>query len=167
MFLIPLTYNAGMFSNFSLQSFASGVALGIVLSVAWLTGGPETYLRQDPPSSVQAGNEVPPESGAITVVLQKAGASVTIESLTVPPPGVWVAVRDVAGKELRNVLGAVKVGGPKTHFSIPLLRETVPGKLYAVELYRDDSSGTFNPNLSAYVDFDTGKRVTAYFKTLP
>ncbi len=156
-----------MVSGFSLHSFTSGIALGIIASVAWFIGVPEGYLRQDISQDVQAENEIFTESGSLAISSQKAGTSVTVESLTVPPPGVWVAVREVVGKELRNVLGAIKIGGPKTHFSVPLLRETVSGKIYAIELYRDDGSGVFNPNLSVYVDFDTGKRVTAYFKTLP
>jgi hypothetical protein len=105
-------------------------------------------------------------SGAISVQNQSPGESVAIESVTVPPPGVWVAVREVQGTDLGNVLGAARVGGPRSNFSVSLLRATEPGHTYAVELYRDDGSGNFDlANDSVYVDFDTGQRVVAYFTT--
>jgi hypothetical protein len=91
---------------------------------------------------------------------------VLIASLTVPPPGVWVAVRELSAGELGNVLGAVRVGGPRSNVSIPLLRATEAGHQYAVELYRDDNNGVFDPAVnSVYVDFGTGARVVVYFKT--
>jgi hypothetical protein len=79
---------------------------------------------------------------------------------------VWVAVREVVGDELGNVLGAVRVSGPKSGVSVPLLRATEPGRSYAVQLYRDDGNGAFDVVVnSVYVDFDTGARVVAYFTT--
>ena len=91
---------------------------------------------------------------------------VTVESVTVPPPGVWVAVREMNGNELGNVLGAAWVNGPKSEVSVSLLRATKPGSSYAVQLYRDDGTGVFDSSInSVYVDFDTGTRVVAYFTT--
>lgn len=158
-----------MAKAFSLQSFASGIAIGIIAAVVWVMGVPKGYFGEPVPIPiVEAGDTTElPDSGAVAVLSQPAGSSVRVESLTVPPPGVWVAIREVVGKELRNVLGAVRIGGPKTDFSVPLLRDTLPGRTYAIELYRDDGSGSFNPNMSAYVDFDTGKRVVEYFATTP
>jgi hypothetical protein len=157
-----------MTKNFSLYSFVAGVMLGALLAGAWFFGGdlsllpPESSLR---PSSSGMQNTIP-KSGAITVVEQPAGDSVIVESVTVPPPGVWIAVREVNGDELGNVLGAARVTGPRSEVSIPLLRATEPGRAYAVQLYRDDATGPFDPaTYSVYVDFDTGARVVAYFTT--
>ena len=86
--------------------------------------------------------------------------------MTVPPPGVWVAVREVQGGDLGNVLGAARASGPRSNLSVPLLRATEPGHSYAVELYRDDNGGAFDPSVnSVYVDFTTGARVVEYFTT--
>ncbi len=84
----------------------------------------------------------------------------------VPPPGVWVAVRETSGRDLGNVLGATRVVGPHSNIEVSLLRPTEPNRTYAVELYRDDNNGAFDPAVnSVYVDFDTGARVVAYFTT--
>ena len=97
---------------------------------------------------------------------QAAGSAVIVDSVTVPPPGVWVAVRETGGDTLGNVLGAMRVGGPRMNVSVPLLRATEPGHTYAVQLYRDDNNGLFDPTLnSVYVDFTTDARVVVYFKT--
>ena len=157
-----------MTKRFSLSSFAGGVALGIMLTSAWFLGGNATPELVQPSSTLLATSTPPslPQSGAVSVNDQPAGTSVVVESVTVPPPGVWVAVREVNDGSLGNVLGAARVSGPRSAVSIPLLRTTEPGRRYAVELYRDDGSGVFDlATLSVYVDFDTGERVVAYFTT--
>lgn len=116
--------------------------------------------------SRETTSQLPPESGAISVVNQSAGSSVTIESVTVPQPGVWVAVREVNGSDLGNVLGAIRVNGPRSAISVPLLRATEPGLPYAVELYRTDGGEEFNlATNSVYVDFATGAPVIVHFTT--
>lgn len=156
-----------------LPIFLIGLVVGTVLSAAWFSGVPVGSLFLHPETTtVVAGSTTPPvaalpESGAISVSDQKAGLSVTVESVTVPPPGVWVAVREMSGATLGNVLGAARVQGPVSHLLVSLLRATVPGRTYAVTLYRDDSSGTFDANQdSIYVDFTTGQRVVALFQTI-
>lgn len=109
------------------------------------------------------------ESTAISVKDQQAGMSVFVDAVTVPPPGVWVAVQetDTTG-QLGNVLGAGRTHGPVSDFSIPLLRTTEAGREYAIVLYRDDGDSSFDSvNDSVYVDFDSGDRVVALWKTLP
>jgi hypothetical protein len=156
-----------MIAKFSASSFISGVAIGVLATAAWFLGANASLF----PASLSVAtsptkNATIPESGAVAVADQGAGAEVLVESVTVPPPGVWVAVREVNGSDLGNVLGALRVGGPRTQVSVPLLRDTEAGRSYAVELYRDDNNGQFDPALnSVYVDFDTGSRVTVYFKT--
>lgn len=153
-----------MKKDFSVNSFAAGVALGIVLTSSWFIG--ERALPAAPVSATLPLATSTPASGAVSVADQKAGMTVAIESVTVPPPGVWVAVRETDGADLGNVLGAVLVGGPRSSVSVPLLRATEPGRRYAVELYRNDGNGTFDLGaLSVYVDFDTGEPVIDYFTT--
>lgn len=157
-----------MTNHFSMSSFVAGTMLGILLAGAWFFGDASFFIPVSSSSSLSTSTESRvPESGAITVVDQPAGDTVIVESVTVPSPGVWVAVREVRGSDLGNVLGAARAGGPRSNFSIPLLRATEPGRSYAIELYRDDASGTFDLTTnSVYVDFDTGARVLAYFTTV-
>lgn len=156
---------------FSLGSFVSGLMIGVLLTGAWFindeTLAPlSSFPSFSSPLATSTDSHIP-ESGAISVVDQPAGGVVIVETVTVPPPGVWVAVREMNGDNLGNVLGAVRVAGPKSGLSIPLLRPTEPRRAYAIELYRDDNGGTFDPSAnSVYVDFDTGARVVSYFDTI-
>lgn len=146
-------------------SFVAGFMLGALFAGAW-------FLSEDrqPPllqSTLSIDGEQPlPESGAISVANQPAGLVVNVETVTVPPPGVWAAVRESLGNNLGNVLGAVRVPGPKSAVSIPLLRATEPNLVYVVELYRDDGDGAFDlATDSVYVDFATGAPAIARFTT--
>lgn len=157
-----------MTQSFSIRSFVAGAAVGVLLAGAWFLGGgslalPESASRG---AATSTGERAAPESGAVFVADQGAGDTVIVESVTVPPPGVWVAVREVRGVELGNVLGAERASGPRSNFTVHLLRATEPDRPYAVELYRDDAGGVFDlAKMSAYVDFDTGARVVARFRT--
>lgn len=138
--------------------------LGILLTGAWFFS--DTFTPASSPSSSVGTATEKQEGGSVSVVSQSAGDTVVVESVTVPPPGVWVAVREVADDELGNVLGAIRVKGPRSNVSIPLLRATEPGRTYAIQLYRDDAGGVFDVTAnSIYVDFDTGTRVVTHFKT--
>jgi hypothetical protein len=157
-----------MTHSFSASSFIAGVMLGALLAGAWFLNGDAPFVPLIPPSSSSSVSHAPitESSGAISVNDQPAGDTVIIESVTVPPPGVWVAVREVQGNDLSNVLGAARVDGPRSAVSVSLLRATKPGQAYAVELYRDDGNGTFDPATnSVYIDFDTGAPVIARFST--
>ena len=156
-----------MMQNFSTTSFIVGVMVGALLAGAWFLGGNAGLNFPAFSSSVATStNSSPQESGAVSVVDQPSGDSVMVESVTVPPPGVWVAVREVNGRDLGNVLGAARVVGPHRAVEVSLLRSSEPNRTYAVQLYRDDNNGVFDPsNNSVYVDFDTGARVVAYFTT--
>ena len=155
-----------------MSSFVAGVMLGVLLTGAWFLGG-DFALMPKPlfstfATSTTSTSQKNQESGAVSVSDQLSGDTVLIESVTVPPPGVWIAVREMNGTDLGNVLGAVRVNGPRTSVSISLLRTTEPGRSYAVELYRDDGNGAFDPLInSVYVDFSTGAPVIAYFSTNP
>ena len=118
-------------------------------------------------TSSTTNSHFPSTNGALAVSNQAAGDTVTVDSVTVPPPGVWVAVVEVMPDgSLGNVLGAALARGPRSNVSVQLLRATLPGHNYAVELYRDDGNGTFVLGQdSVYIDFDTGQRVVAPFST--
>ncbi|MFZ2167804.1 MAG: hypothetical protein WAV50_02955 [Minisyncoccia bacterium] len=157
-----------MMKNFSMGSFVSGFMLGVLFTGAWLFESDSSLLPFAPASSLSVSDtkQTVPESGAVSVTNQKASSEVVVETVTVPPPGVWVAVREVNGNDLGNVLGAVRVDGPRSNVSIPLLRATEPGLPYAIELYRDDGNNTFDlATDSVYVDFATGAPVIARFTT--
>lgn len=157
-----------MMQGFSTHSFVAGAAVGAVLAGAWFLGGGSVTLPDAASrgAATSTDERAAPESGAVSVAAQPAGDTVIVESVTVPPPGVWVAVREVRGGELGNVLGAARASGPRSNFTVHLLRTTEPDRPYAVELYRDDAGGVFDlAKMSAYVDFDTGARVVARFRT--
>lgn len=145
----------------------AGLILGLLIGGAWNLG----YFTLQPTLTVAATSTsaLPPESGDVAVATQPAGMSAVIESVTVPPPGVWVAVQEVnEDGSLGNVLGAARVAHPTSNVSVSLLRHTLPGQEYAAVLYRDDGDGAFNVGRdSAYIDFNTGARVVELFKTTP
>lgn len=160
-----------MTRSLSVPSLALGIVIGALLTAAWAFGSvPAQTASSSVPTVATSTAPVltSSTSGAVSVQNQAAGSSVTIESITVPPPGVWVAVREVQGTELGNVLGAARALGPRTAFMVPLLRATTPGNTYAVELYRDNGNNVFDLTTdSVYVDFDSGDRVVSYFTTTP
>ncbi len=153
--------------DFSMNSFVAGFMLGaLVIGAWWLRDSISPVSLTSAPAPHVSSQKIVAQSGAISVADQPAGSSVIIESVTVPPPGVWVAVRETNGAELGNVLGAVRVNGPLSAITVPLLRAAEPGLVYAVELYRDDGGGSFDlATDSVYVDFETGAPVVAYFTT--
>jgi hypothetical protein len=158
--------------GFSISSFVAGIMLGAFLAGAYFLGNGSTEFPLFPTlTSLPVSTSTQPIieiSGAVLVVNQPAGDVVTVESVTVPPPGVWVAVREVSGTTLGNVLGAVRAEGPRSNLAVSLLRATEPSQSYAVQLYRDDGGGSFDPAInSVYIDFDTGAPVIAPFTTTP
>jgi hypothetical protein len=156
-----------MIKNFSSSSFVAGIITGALLAGAWLlNNGPDISPASQSALISNMGENTVPDSGAVSVDDQPSGSEVVVESVTVPPPGVWVAIHELNGGELGNILGATLVSWPRSNVSVQLLRETQSGRQYAVQLYRDDGSGTFDLSTdSVYVDFDTGSRVVAHFKT--
>ena len=156
-----------MTKYFSSPSLIVGIMLGILLTGTWFYGNhPEDFRFSSEARTSSQVKGQGPESNLISVADQPAGDAVMIKSVTAAPSGVWIAVREVAGEDLGNVLGAARVGGPRENVSVPLLRATEPNQEYAVELYRDDNNGAFDPGAnSVYVDFETGERVVVHFTT--
>ncbi len=156
-----------MIQNFSTTSFVIGVMVGVILSGAWfLRGDTGLNFRDSSSFFATSTDSFLLNNGAVSVANQPSGDSVMVESVTVQPPGVWVAVREMNGRDLGNVLGASRVVGLRDNVEVALLRPSEPNRTYAVQLYRDDNNGIFDPMInSVYVDFDTGARVVAYFTT--
>lgn len=149
-------------------TFAGGLALGALGMWLWYAHPQMQQTLGDTDIDALTSTSTPvtesSTSGAVSVADQAAGNSVLITSVTVPPPGVWVAVREVVGNDLGNVLGATRVRAPMSNVTVQLLRNTIPGQTYAVMLYRDDGDNIFDHNVdSVYVDYDTGERVVVYF----
>lgn len=140
--------------------------LGALFVGAWFIGDDFSFLPSTSSSVTGAKQRSLPESELVSVTSQSAGSEVIVESVRVPPPGAWVAVREVNDVNLGNVLGAVRVTDPRNAISIPLLRATEPNLSYAIELYRDDGDGVFDLSTdSVYVDFATGAPVIVRFTT--
>ncbi len=169
--------------TFSTQTFIGGLIAGILLSVAWFYGNASwgaalvpkpaqtamTAAPQIPATLTSATSTATSTSAALSVTDQPAGGTVQIESVTVPPPGVWIAIREVSAGALGNILGAARAGGPRSRVSVPLLRATMPGRTYAVELYRpaNATSTVFDlKTASVYVDLTSSRPVIAYFNTI-
>lgn len=158
-----------MMEYISTNSFIAGVMVGILLASVWFFRDSSPFERVAAPAPAATGTiATEQESNSVSVSNQPSGDTVVVESVTVPPPGVWVAVREVIAGDLGNVLGAARVSGPKSNVQISLLRATEPGHSYAVQLYRDDDNGIFDVTVnSAYIDFTTGTKAIAYFATTP
>ncbi len=159
-----------MDKRLSIPSLSLGLVIGIALTSAWFFGGVKIQTADEPVLN-QISTSAPFQSstsGAVAVNNQSAGDSVLVESVTVPPTGVWVAVREIrTNHSLGNVLGAARASSPHSNLIVPLLRATAPNRTYAIELYRDGGSDQFDLSKdSVYVDFDTGSRVIVYFKTI-
>lgn len=154
----------------SIVMFIAGLMVGGLLVAAWLTlpSPPLTFWQESDTMMSDNASLSLDESGRVSVGDQEAGDTVRVDSITVPAPGVWVAVREVSGTTLGNVLGAARARAPSTEFIVPLLRSTNGAQTYAIVLYRDNGDDLFDlVSDSVYVDFDTGEPVVAPFATLP
>lgn len=148
-----------------------GFVLGAFVASAWFFRGALPILGPNPlmaTSTDFSGWRISPSpSGAVSVVDQTSGTSVLVDSVTVPPPGVWVAVEEFSSDGmLGNVLGATRVRAPSRDVIVELLRGTEPDRTYVIVFYRDNGDDAFSTDVdSVYVDFDTGERVEAPFRT--
>jgi hypothetical protein len=144
------------------------VLVGILIGSAFTSLGFISYklpsFSKESAQSAATYSGIVPKSDRLSVQNQKAGNTVTVESITVPPPGVWVAVHQVNISGLGNVIGAARVREPRTNVSVELLIPTEMNNQYAVVLYRDNGDDQFDRvSDSVYVDLDTGRRVEVRF----
>jgi hypothetical protein len=151
---------------------AAGFVIGVAVVGAWDVESRLGESRGALPAPVATSTEssatssaAVASSGLISVTDQAPGSSATVQAVNVNA-NVWVAVVEVKGGSLGNVLGARFVTAPATDVVVPLLRPTVPGSTYAVVLYRDNGDRSFSlASDSLYVDFASGDRVVALFST--
>lgn len=143
-----------------------GFILGIAVATASF-GGFGSHKKDDAAAAVTASSSSEYASDIVSVSDQSAGSYVIVDSVDVPAPGVWVAVKEMRGSDLGNVLGANRVLGPAKNVTVNLLRDTLPGQRYAVVLYRDDGDEEFDVHKdSVYVDWDSGKSIAEFFTAL-
>lgn len=143
---------------------AIGFLIGVIATSFWFSD--RTPGRLDDARSANSAAET--SQNVVTISDQQAGSYVIVDSVNVPAPGVWVAIKEMQGNNLGNVLGANRIFAAAKNVTVNLLRSSLPGQTYAVVLYRDDGGGEFDVHKnSAYVDFDSGKSIVTYFKTLP
>ena len=150
-----------------------GFCIGFAVAAAWFLGAPSA-MQDTLPNTVRGTDNttltlIPDEESKLILVSnQPAGNTVVIDSIRVPETGTWVAVHEMRETELGNVLGAARTPSTASATTIPLLRDTKPGRQYAVVLYRDNGDNLFSlADDSVYVDFGTGKRVSVSFHTIP
>jgi hypothetical protein len=148
--LIGFIVGAGVVGLWSLQSKIPGLTLG---------ENTDDKHEEEPTST----------SALLSISDQPAGETVTVSSVSVPAPGVWVAIQEEGNDgALLGVLGAARVRFQSTDVVVSLLRATEAGKKYVAVLYRDDGDDLFLLDKdSVYVDFESGERVLSSFATTP
>lgn len=148
--LVGFIVGAGVVGLWSLQSQIPGLTLGEN------TDGKKNEQQEK-------------NSALLSISDQPAGTEVIVSSVSVAPPGVWVAIHEESEEgTLLGVLGAARVRWQSTDVTVSLLRATEAGKNYIAVLYRDDGDDVFLLEKdSVYVDFESGKRVEAQFATTP
>lgn len=150
--------------------FIVGFAAGLTVGELWLKGLVERWSAIAPASEAAApalGAPAATPSGLISIADQPAGSSVSVQAVKTSET-VWIAVREVGPSGLGSTLGALRIAGGGAALTVPLLRATAPDTRYAVELYRDDAGGRFDPSQdSVYIDASTGGPAIAYFATRP
>jgi hypothetical protein len=147
----------------STQSLIIGIVLGVILVGVWFFSF--FIVPSKPATSAPVGPKTA-TSTLFAVKDQEAGQSVSVSNINFASSTLWVAVREMNGETLGNVLGAARITGEREGLTVSLLRATQPKRRYAIELYRDDSGGGFDPaKNSVYIDFGTGEPVIGHFST--
>ena len=105
------------------------------------------------------------EGEYISVQDQVAGETVDIASVKVSLDG-WLAVREVVGGQMGNILGAVRLStGSYQDVTVDLLRPTISENEYSVVIYRDNGDKEFDQNFDSLV-IDGNDPVSSLFKTV-
>ena len=100
-------------------------------------------------------------TSSVAVDDQKAGNLVFVKHTEVSKP-TWIAVREMLGDNVGNILGAQMITNTSDDVPVTLVRGTVAGKNYAVFLYQDDGNGQFEFKKDPMIDMD-GTPVAAMF----
>jgi hypothetical protein len=94
----------------------------------------------------------------VTVLDQKAGRSVAIDSMSLTRKS-WIAIKDTKG----YILGAGLFPASATSGSVPLLRATAAGERYEVLIYVDGGDHVFNFHTDMLVVAADGSPVGSAF----
>jgi hypothetical protein len=95
-------------------------------------------------------NTVPPAvmanggDASVSVKDQSASDTVKLDSVTFGASGGWAVVHEMEGEFLGRALGARRFDVGTVVGEVPLLRNTVAGKLYQVVLYADNGDKEFS-----------------------
>jgi len=94
----------------------------------------------------------------LSVLNQSAGASVTIDSMTLSRKS-WIAVKDTSGR----ILGAGLFAAGTPSGDVSLLRNTLPGQRYEVLIYVDDGDKQFDLHKDMLVTAPDGSPISTAF----
>jgi len=94
----------------------------------------------------------------LSVLNQSAGASVTIDSMTLTRKS-WIAVKDTTGR----ILGAGLFAAGTTKGDVSLLRNTLAGQRYEVLIYVDDGDKQFDLHKDMLVTAIDGSPISTAF----
>lgn len=100
-------------------------------------------------------------TSSVAVDDQRAGSLVFVKHTEVSKP-TWIAVREMLGDTVGNILGAQMITNTSDDVPVTLVRGTVAGQKYAVFLYQDDGNGQFEFRQDPMVEMD-GYPVAAMF----
>ncbi len=123
----------------------AALIIGFLLGLWWKDRSVATtqYYEQMGTTSTSTVTALSPQKASIFAADQKAGMSVTIDSVSVASPSWIVITEDVDGKPAR-ILGAQKVISGEAKTQVDLLRATVIGQTYHGVIYADDGDGQFD-----------------------
>ncbi len=97
--------------------------------------------------------------GKVVVKDQKAGLSVALDSATYPVSEGWIGVREYTNEQLGYILGVARFSEAQglVPTEVTLLRETIPGKHYAIVIFTEDGDRSFSLANDVQIDtiFDT------------
>ena len=88
-------------------------------------------------------NTVSDPLARIDVTNQPAGALVVVKHVDASLP-TWIAIREVVGQTVGNILGARLVAQSSDDVSVDLLRSTDADSKYQIYLYQDDGDSIFD-----------------------
>ena len=152
-----------------------GIALAIILLAWWgiaqqrpseVVGAPETEENIAEGKGAVEVPAVPVIKNAeiaggetVTVNDQSAGASVSVEQVTLKRPS-WIAIKDTKDW----VLGAAWFSASGENLSVPLLRATQPGDVYQAVIFVDNGDTKFDRHIDTLLVSAEGAPVSSTFR---
>ncbi len=141
--------------------------VGFLLGIWWknysISNATKSNYEQMGAASTSTVTALSPQKASVYVASQKAGSSVTVDSVSVSSPSWVVITEDIDGKQAR-ILGAQKVIPGEAKTQVDLLRATVAGQTYHGIIYADDGDSQFDYKVDAPLQDSTGAIVESVFK---